>query len=97
MTAKALARLERGVELEDGPARVHTARRLGSEQGGTALELVLVEGRKRQIRRMCEAVGYPVAALVRLRIGAVELGDLPAGAVRELTPAEVRGLRGEPS
>lgn len=80
-----LRRLAGGVELEDGPtapAEVH-------RRGGRAIEVVLREGRKRQIRRMAEAVGNEVVALRRLRIGPIALGDLPEGSSRPLTPDEV--------
>jgi 23S rRNA pseudouridine2605 synthase len=85
----ALRRLRAGVELEDGrtaPARV---RRLASDR----IELVLHEGRKRQVRRMCEAVGHPVARLERVAFGPLALGDLAPGAHRRLTAAEVARLR----
>jgi 23S rRNA pseudouridine2605 synthase len=89
---RALARLREGVDLEDGrtaPARV---RRIAGGRG-SYLELVLREGRKRQVRRMCEAVGHPVVELRRTAFGSLTLGDLPPGAVRRLTPAEVERLR----
>jgi 23S rRNA pseudouridine2605 synthase len=85
----ALRALREGVELEDGvtaPARV---RRLAPD----AVELTIHEGRKRQVRRMCAAVGHPVRALQRVRFGPLELGDLAAGAHRRLTAAEVERLR----
>ena len=85
----ALAALRRGVPLEDGmtaPARV---RRLGPAE----IELTIHEGRKRQVRRMCEAVGHPVRALRRVAIGPLRLGNLPPGAHRRLSDAEVRRLR----
>jgi 23S rRNA pseudouridine2605 synthase len=85
----ALRALREGVELEDGvtaPARV---RRLAAD----SLELTIHEGRKRQVRRMCSAVGHPVRALKRVRFGPLELGDLAAGAHRRLTEAEVERLR----
>lgn len=73
-----------------GPAEV---RRLGkAPRGGTRLEVILHEGRNRQIRRSLAAVGFKVRRLVRVAIGQVPLGDLPAGAGRELTPAEVAEL-----
>ncbi len=78
-----------GVELEDGrtaPARV---RRLAPDR----IELTIHEGRKRQIKRMCEAVGHPVVALERVRIGPLRLGDLPSGASRRLTAREISLLR----
>lgn len=85
----ALAALRRGLRLEDGmtaPARV---RRLGPAE----IELTIHEGRKRQVRRMCEAVGHPVRALRRVAIGPLRLGNLPPGAHRRLSDAEVRRLR----
>ena len=57
------------------------------------IELELREGRKRQVRRMCEAVGHPVLALTRVRFGPLELGGLAAGAHRLLSDAEVARLR----
>ena len=84
-----LALLREGVELDDGRTAPAKARRLGPHR----LELVLHEGRKHQVKRMCAAVGLPVARLHRARYGGLTLGDLPAGQWRELTDAEVRGLR----
>jgi len=89
----ALRALRDGVELDDGrtaPARVRAVR-------PDVLELTIHEGRKRQVRRMCEAVGHPVVALRRVRFGPLELGDLGAGAHRRLTAAEVERLRGAAS
>ncbi len=86
---RALRALRDGVELEDGrtaPARV---RLLGPHE----LELELREGRKRQVRRMCAAVGHPVRALDRVAFGPLALGDLPEGAHRRLRPVEVERLR----
>jgi 23S rRNA pseudouridine2605 synthase len=90
--AATLARLTRGVELDDGPARARSAEALGHRHGHALLALVLAEGRKREVRRLLEAVGHPVARLVRVRFGPVELGDLPPGAWRDLEPTEVRTL-----
>lgn len=83
-----LERLRRGVRLEDGPTAPAKVRRLGERE----LEIVLREGRKRQIRRMAEAVGNEVAALRRVRIGPLELGDLEPGAARRLSADEVARL-----
>jgi 23S rRNA pseudouridine2605 synthase len=85
----ALRRLREGVELEDGvtaPARV---RRLAPDR----LELTLHEGRNRQVKRMCAAVGHPVRALQRVRFGPLALGDLAPGDHRRLMSAEVERLR----
>jgi 23S rRNA pseudouridine2605 synthase len=84
----ALRRLREGVRLEDGmtaPARV-----LQREPG--VLELTIHEGRNRQVRRMCEAVGHRVIALERVAIGPLRLGRLPSGGYRRLEQAEVQSL-----
>jgi 23S rRNA pseudouridine2605 synthase len=86
---RALQRLRAGIELDDGPTAPAQARRLRPD----VLELTIREGRKRQVRRMCEAVGHPVLALRRVAFGPLALGDLPAGAHRRLTAAEVERLR----
>jgi pseudouridine synthase len=91
-TERQLGRLRRGVELEDGPAKASSVRSVGGARGRTAVRLVLAEGRKREVRRMLDAVGLPVRRLVRLRLGPVRLGRLRAGEVRALTPEEVRAL-----
>jgi 23S rRNA pseudouridine2605 synthase len=85
----ALRALREGVELEDGPTAPARVRRLGPDR----LELTIHEGRKRQVRRMCEAVGHPVRALERVAFGPLRLGGLEPGEHRRLTPAEVERLR----
>jgi len=83
-----LERLRAGVELEDGltaPAEV-------SRRGKHEIEVTIREGRKRQVRRMAEAVGNQVESLRRIRIGPLELGELRPGASRRLSDAEVRSL-----
>lgn len=87
---RALRALRNGVELEDGrtaPARV---RRLGDR--GEILELTIHEGRKRQVKRMCEAVGHRVRSLERVAFGPLTLGGLAPGAHRRLTNAELEAL-----
>ena len=84
----ALGALRRGVELEDGSTAPAEARRLAPD----TLELTIHEGRKRQVRRMCTAVGHPVRALERVRFGPLELGDLAPGAHRRLAGGEVERL-----
>lgn len=84
-----LRRLARGVELEDGPTAPAEVRRLGERE----VEIVLREGRNRQVRRMAEAVGNEVVALRRVRFGPIELGELAEGASRRLAPEEVERLR----
>lgn len=88
----ALTALRNGVKLEDGrtsPARVQTIDSTGRE---TLLEVVIHEGRKRMVRRMMEAVGYPVTALERTGFGPLELGRLKAGMSRRLRPHELEQL-----
>lgn len=79
--------LEAGVALDDGPARALRAR---PAPGGAVV--VLGEGRKRQVRRMLEAVGAPVARLLRTHVGGLALGDLAPGTYRELGPEDLRRL-----
>jgi len=91
-TGDTLRRLQRGVELEDGPARATRVKVIRPVRGGVVLALVLQEGRKREVRRLLEAVGHPVTRLLRVRFGPVRLGELPAGKWRELTRKEIRAL-----
>jgi 23S rRNA pseudouridine2605 synthase len=84
----AVRALRAGVELEDGrtaPARV---RRVSDD----TIELTIHEGRKRQVKRMCEHVGHPVRRLARVSFGPLELGDLKPGAHRQLSADELRAL-----
>ena len=85
----ALRQLAEGVELEDGPTAPAEVRRLGPSQ----IELTLHEGRKHQVKRMCEAVGHPVRRLHRSRYATLTLDGLDPGESRELTAEEVRALR----
>jgi 23S rRNA pseudouridine2605 synthase len=86
-----LRRLASGVQLEDGPTAPAEVRRLGERE----IEIVLREGRNRQVRRMAEAVGNDVVALCRVRFGPIELGDLAAGKARRLSAAELAALAGD--
>lgn len=89
------ARIARqGVMLEDGlvqPTRVE-ARKLGRDRWD--FEVTITEGRKREVRRLCSALGLGVERLVRTRFGPIQLGDLPTGATRKLTPRERAALVG---
>lgn len=93
-----LARLRRGVELDDGTARAIDARSAGGwgGKGGAVgrggVRLVMVEGRKREVRRMLDAVELPVRRLVRVRVGPIRLGRMPPEEIRELEPEDVRAL-----
>jgi 23S rRNA pseudouridine2605 synthase len=85
----ALRRLAEGLDLEDGRTAPADVRRLGPSR----LELTLHEGRKHQVKRMCEAVGHPVRRLHRSRYANLTLDGLAPGEWRELTDAEVETLR----
>jgi pseudouridine synthase len=91
-TARQMAAIRRGVELDDGVAKPESARIVGTSGPRGAVRLVMTEGRKREVRRLLAAVGLPVTRLVRLRIGPVKLGSLEPGAVRELTTEEIHAL-----
>jgi 23S rRNA pseudouridine2605 synthase len=90
LSRDAIGRLRRGVELEDGP----TARARVASLGPHAARIAIHEGRNRQVRRMCEAVGHPVRRLVRTRIGPISDRSLLPGHWRHLTTSEVRALWG---
>jgi 23S rRNA pseudouridine2605 synthase len=83
-----LERLRRGVELEDGPAAPAEVTQTGARE----IELVLREGRNRQVRRMVEAVGNRVVSLRRVRFGSLALGRLAAGGSRRLSEREIAKL-----
>ena len=74
------------------PAHIDHLRRSGSHSW---FEITIHEGRNRQVRRMCEALGYPVSRLMRIRLGFLELGRLKSGEYRMLTAEEVSKLQAE--
>lgn len=86
---RALRALNEGVMLQDGPTGPAQATSLPDAR----IEITIREGRNRQVRRMCEAIGHPVKALERVRFGPLRLGDLPRGASRALSEDEVELLR----
>jgi 23S rRNA pseudouridine2605 synthase len=94
-------RLMDGVELDDGPARAHKVEVVTREGAGpgagaaphTRVRILMREGRKREVRRLLDAVGHPVRRLVRERLGPIRLGDLARGKWRELTPKEIEAIR----
>ena len=91
--AASLDRLAKGVQLEDGmtaPARVRLVR---TTRTNSWLELTLHEGRNRQVRRMCEALGYTVSRLKRIGYAFLEEGDLKPGQYRRLTQREIERLK----
>ncbi len=85
--------LSEGVVIDGRRTAPATVRVLTKEPGRVVLELILHEGRNRQIRKMCEAVGLEVARLKRIAVGPVKLGMLKPGTYRELTKEELRALR----
>jgi 23S rRNA pseudouridine2605 synthase len=85
---RALAMLRNGVELDDGPSAPAGVTRVRPD----TLEITIHEGRKRQVKRMCEKVGHPIRSLERIRFGPLELGGLAVGAHRRLTGREIEEL-----
>lgn len=93
MTSATERRFLEGVEDDGETLRARRVRVLRSRPGQVLLEVVLCEGRKREVRRMCAVCGLHVVRLARVSFGGVELGRLPTGGWRRLTPAEVASLR----
>ena len=92
VTAQTIAKLTKGIELEDGPIAADKARLLDTSRGSSLVELTLHSGRNRIVRRMMAAVGHPVTELVRRQFGPLHLGTLPAGKSRELSKIELGAL-----
>jgi 23S rRNA pseudouridine2605 synthase len=92
LPADALARLRKGVQLEDGFARPVRARVVAGSGRRKMVEVVLVEGRNREVRRLLEAVGAPARRLVRTAVGPIRLTGLAPGEYRPLRPEEIRKL-----
>ena len=93
-TAEALAQFRRGLDIDGrktAPAQVQAVK-----QGGdtASLRITITEGRNRQVRKMCDAIGHPVLSLKRIATGKLYLGELPKGAYRYLTEGEVSYLKG---
>lgn len=90
-----LAQLAAGVQLDDGTrTQLASVRVVAEDENRSVIEIAIREGKNRQIRRMCEAVGLSVARLKRSAVGPLKLGMLQPGQWRALTPAEVKALRG---
>jgi 23S rRNA pseudouridine2605 synthase len=92
LPGNAVTRLQQGVELDDGPGRAERARVVAGTGRRRMVEVVMLEGRKREVRRLLEAVGAPVRRLVRTAIGPLRLTGLAPGEYRPLRPEEVRDL-----
>lgn len=87
-----LRRLREGIELDDGIARAHSVRLVGRSPSRSQFELVMAEGRNREVRRMFEALEHPVLKLVRVAIGPLRDKTLRPGSWRRLTNDEIRKL-----
>jgi pseudouridine synthase len=87
-----IGQLQKGVILNDGPTQPAIVKRIRDSAKYSFIEIVIREGRNRQVRRMIEAIGSKVLKLVRTEIGGVRIGDLPIGTYRELTPDEIKML-----
>jgi 23S rRNA pseudouridine2605 synthase len=92
-TEKTLDVWRRGIMLDGERTAPAEIKKIGKTRGGTLLEITLYEGRKRQVRRVAAALGHPVLKLVRVKLGPLELGNLPAGAWRRLTDQEIASLQ----
>jgi 23S rRNA pseudouridine2605 synthase len=92
LTDEQLQRLRDGVELSDGPTRPAQVTRVRDAETCTHFEVVLTEGRNRQVRRMVEALDAKVLELVRIKLGPIAIGTLHIGRWRMLTQAELKGL-----
>jgi 23S rRNA pseudouridine2605 synthase len=93
LTDNEIDELQRGVRLQDGITGPATVKKIRKAEQNSWLEITIREGRKHQVKRMLEAVGYPVIKLVRVRMGPLSLGDLEPGEFRFLTDREANALR----
>ena len=91
--ARALQRLRSGVVLDGRRTQPARVKKTGTTGKNAWLEITIMEGKNRQVRRMCFIVGHPVMKLKRVRYGPIRLGDLKPGFYRELTPGEIEKLR----
>jgi 23S rRNA pseudouridine2605 synthase len=91
-TAATLRSITSGIELEDGTSRAERARVMSRSEAESLVEVVMIEGRNREVRRLFAAVGHEVTALVRTAIGPIRDPHLVAGAWRSLTIEEVRSV-----
>jgi pseudouridine synthase len=92
-TSEDFTRLRQGIRLEDGMTAPARARVIDKLKTNAWVEIEVHEGRKREVRRMFEALGYFVEKLVRIRVGPIELGHLPLGELRPLSQSEIKSLR----
>ena len=90
---KKLLRLKRGVMLEDGEAKAVSCSLIRQKEKNSWLRVMVTQGRNRQVKRMFSAIGHPVLKLKRIGYGPIQLGELPFGKSRYLTPEEVEKLK----
>ena len=88
-----IEQLEKGIYLDDGRTAPAKLKKISKEEANSWLEITIHEGRKRQVRRMFDRVGHSVIKLKRVRTGNLQLGDLPEGSFRYLTPDEISALK----
>lgn len=93
ITDEQAAKMSAGIVLDGKKTLPATVLVLEKQEGRVVLQITISEGRNRQVRRMCEAVGLEVARLKRISVGPVKLGMLPPGKWRELKPSELSALR----
>lgn len=91
-TSEEISRFERGLKIEDYITAPAKLRIITKNEGTCVIEVTIHEGRNRQVRKMCEAIGHPVLSLKRISLGKLTLGNLAEGDWRELTPREVKSL-----
>ncbi|MBI4849331.1 MAG: rRNA pseudouridine synthase [Nitrospirae bacterium] len=92
---KDLAKLEKGIKLDDGMTAPAKVKKIKKTEANSWIEITIYEGRKRQVRRMMDRVGHPVIKLRRIKINGISLGKLETGALRFLTPGELKKLKKE--
>jgi pseudouridine synthase len=93
LSQNALRRLEAGIKLKDGLTQPARVRLIGNKPGESCFEIVIYEGKNRQIRRMCASLGLPVINLLRVAIGGLQLSGLKSGTWRHLSGQELSRLR----
>jgi pseudouridine synthase len=93
MTTTQMEKLRKGVKLEDGMTAPAKINKIWGTNEETVLEVKIHEGRKRQIRRMCEVLGLPLVELERVAIGSLLLGEMEYGKYRKLSEKEIEGLK----
>lgn len=93
LTDEEIGKIEKGVRLEDGVTAPSSIRKVKKTDANSWVEIMIHEGRNRQVKRMFEKVGHPVLKLKRTRIANLELGDLPPGSYRFLTVDELKSLK----